>query len=83
MGTSSSQRASAQSRGTSVVTSLALVVLGGGWCLVGPRPVGPAIGDAVRVVVAMANMGSWALENPVLMVWGSGYATEVYLVRCG
>ena len=53
VGTSGGQQASTQPRGTSVIVLLALVVLGGGWRLVGPWPVSPAIGDAVRVVVAV------------------------------
>ena len=55
--TSGGQRVLAQPSGTSIIALLDLVVVGVGWRLVGPRPVGPAIGDAVRGVVLMAKMG--------------------------
>lgn len=51
------QRASALPGGTSGIALSASVVVGGDWRLGGPGPYGPAIGDAVRVVVAMAEMG--------------------------
>lgn len=56
MGTSGGQRASARPSGTSSIAPLASVVVDEGWRLVGPGPYGPAIGSAVRLVIAMAEM---------------------------
>lgn len=46
-----------------MVASSALVVICVNWHLVKPRPVGPAIGNAVCVVVTLAHMVGLALEN--------------------
>ena len=62
VGTSGGQRASTQPSGTSVIILLALVVVGGGWRLVGPRLVGPAIGGIVGVAAVMAKIGGQALK---------------------
>ena len=62
VGTSGGQRASAQPSRMIVIVLLTLVVVGGGWCLVGPRPVGPAIGGIVCVAAVMAKIGGWALK---------------------
>ena len=77
MGTSGGQRLSSRPSGTSGIASSALVVLGGGWILVGPWPYGSAIGGAVHIVVTVAENGQSCTVNVSGWSWGSGYATGI------
>lgn len=62
VGTSDGQRALAQPSGTCVIVLLVPVVVGGGWRLVGPRLVGPAIGGVVCSAAVMVKIGGRALK---------------------
>ena len=56
-----------------MVTSSALVVVGGGWSLGGPGTWGPVIGGAVCGVVAMTKIGGRALgKNSLLALRAAG-----------